>query len=43
MNLPQLVTNVHIRTGLERGGLRWKVPCIQPLLKPKVFSQSPQI
>ena len=43
MNHPQLVTNIPIRRGLGRLGLRRKVPGTNPLLKPKVFSQSHKI
>ena len=41
MTPPQVVTN--IRRGLARAGLRRKVPDTNPLLKPKLFSQWPQI
>ena len=43
MKQAQLLTNVLIRRGLGRAGLRRKVPGTNPLLKPKVFSQLPQI
>ena len=43
MNQPQLFTKVSIRGGYVSAGLRRKVPGTNPLLKPKVFSQSPKI
>ena len=43
MNQPHIVKNIPIRKGLGRTGLRKKVPGKNPLLKPKVFSQYPQI
>ena len=43
MNQPQLVTDIQIKRGLGRASLRRKAPGTDPLLKPKVFLQSPQI
>ena len=40
---PQLVTNIPNRRGFGRAGFRRKVPCTNPLLKPKVYSQLSQI
>ena len=37
MNQLQLVTNISIRRGLGRAGLRRKAPGTHPLLKPKIF------
>ena len=43
MNQAQFVTNILIRRRFGRVGLRRKVPGTNPLLKPKVFSQSSEI
>ena len=43
INQPQIITNVPIRRGVGRAGLKRKVQCTNPLLKPKVFSKSPKI
>ena len=43
MNQTKWVTNIHITRQLGRAGLRRKVPGTWPLLKPHIFSQSPQI
>ena len=43
MSQAQVVTDLPIIKGLGRAGLRRKVPDTQQLLKPKLFSQSPQI
>ena len=42
-NHPQIPTNVPISRRVGRAGLRSKVPGTKAQLKPKVFSQSPQI
>ena len=43
MSQQQLVMHIPIRRGMGRAGLRRKVPGTNPLLKPKLLSQSPQI
>ena len=43
MNQTQIFTNVPIRRGVGRAGLRRKVQGTNPLLKQKVFSQSSQM
>ena len=42
-NQPQMPTNVYIRRGVGRSAFKRKVPGTNPLVKPRVFSQSPQI
>ena len=43
MNKPKLVTNIPMRRGIGRTGLRRNGPCTNPLLKVYLFSQSSQI
>ena len=43
MNHPQLVTNIPIRRGFGIASLRRKVQDTHTLLKPEIFSQSPQV
>ena len=43
VNQSQSVINIPIRRGIGNSSFKGKVPGTYPLLKPKIFSQSPQI